>query len=68
MLKFSSATSSFKWLTQKSTLFTQHTKHSTRSFSSQLPDFDPEKDYYRVLGVTNNSPDADIKKAYYKLA
>ena len=31
-------------------------------------DFDPKKDYYKVLGVEKNSTDQQIKKAYYKLA
>ena len=28
-------------------------------------DFDPKKDYYKVLGVEKNSTDQQIKKAYY---
>ena len=34
----------------------------------QQPDFDPGKDYYGALGVGSKATDADIKKAYYKLA
>ena len=29
-------------------------------------DFDPEVDYYKVLGLTKKSSDKDIKNAYYK--
>ena len=41
---------------------------SVRHFSMQPPEFDPSKDYYRVLGVPPSSSDKDIKAAYYKLA
>jgi curved DNA-binding protein CbpA len=32
------------------------------------PDFDPQKDYYRVLGVSKTASQDDIKKAYFKYA
>lgn len=32
------------------------------------PKFDASKDYYSILGVSKNTPDSDLKKAYYKLA
>ncbi len=31
-------------------------------------DFDPKKDYYKILGVLATSTDKEIKSAYYKLA
>ena len=31
------------------------------------PDFDPEKDYYKVLGLSKSASDKDIKNMYYKL-
>jgi len=34
----------------------------------QPPDFDPNKDYYKALNVGPKATDAEIKKAYYKLA
>ncbi len=32
------------------------------------PDFDPNKDYYKILGVPPSSSEKDIKAAFYKLA
>jgi len=31
-------------------------------------DFDPQKNYYDILGVAEDANDDDIKKAYRKLA
>lgn len=33
-----------------------------------ITDFDPNKDYYKILGVDPKSTDKEIKDAYYKLA
>jgi curved DNA-binding protein CbpA len=33
-----------------------------------LKDYDPTKDYYKVLGLTKQSTDKEIKTTYYKLA
>lgn len=38
-------------------------------FSKRLiADFDPRKDYYKLLGLNKNATDKEIKTAYYKLA
>lgn len=42
---------------------------SSRSFGFFTPpSFDPEKDYYKELGVKSTATDSEIKQAYYKLA
>ena len=43
-------------------------KRTLRNFSSNLPEFDPKVNYYKVLGVVETATEADIKKEYYKLA
>jgi len=37
-----------------------------RTFS--LPDFDPNADYYKILGISPTASDKEIKAQYYKLA
>jgi hypothetical protein len=37
-------------------------------FFSQMPDFDPNTDYYRDLGISKTAPQSEIKKKYYQLA
>jgi len=36
-----------------------------RRFSSQLPEFDPNVDYYKALGLKQNATETEIKKAFY---
>ena len=38
-----------------------------RSFGI-APDFDPNKDYYKILGVPPSANEKDVKAAFYKLA
>ena len=37
-------------------------------YNNEIPKYDAGKDYYRVLGVSKGSMEADIKKEYYRLA
>lgn len=39
-----------------------------RFFGVQPPDFDPNKDFYKILGVPPSATEKDIKATYYKLA
>ena len=40
-----------------------------RCFASAFgQNFDPKKDYWKVLGVPANSSEKDVKLAYYKMA
>ena len=39
-----------------------------RPFSRMNQDFDPNVDYYKVLGVSKTEGENELKKAYYKLA
>lgn len=41
---------------------------NVRRFARAGRDFDPNVDYYAVMGVAKNADSATIKKAYYKLA
>lgn len=41
-------------------------RYPVRAF--QPPDFDPKVDYYKVLGVSPNASEKEIKTSYYKLA
>jgi molecular chaperone DnaJ len=36
--------------------------------NNQPPEFDAQKDYYRILELSKNASDSDVKKSYYKLA
>lgn len=38
-----------------------------RTFATQV-EYDPNNDYYKVLGVQDTADSKSIKKAYYKLA
>ncbi len=33
-----------------------------------MNDFNPNKDYYKILGISKDTKEKDIKSAYYKLA
>lgn len=39
-----------------------------KSAKKNIVDFDPQKDYYKILGVNPKDTDKQIKDAYYKLA
>ena len=43
-------------------------KLNFRTFSRMNQDFDPNMDYYKVLGVSKTEKESELKKAYYKLA
>lgn len=37
-------------------------------FYNEVPKFDASKDYYKILEVTKDSTDSEVKKSYYRLA
>ena len=39
-----------------------------KRFFMQPPDFDPNVDYYKALGVPSTATEKDIKVQFYKLA
>ena len=39
-----------------------------RAWGNKPLDFDPSKDYYKILGIPKTSKISDIKKKYYQLA
>jgi len=41
---------------------------NTYALNNQVPKYDPEKDYYKILEVSKEATDSDVKKAYYRLA
>ena len=46
----------------------QVTYMNKRNFGSSPPDFEVNKDYYKIMGVPPSANEKDIKTAYYKLA
>lgn len=49
---------------------TQLIYHSRRGYFGRQnpPDFDPKKDYYKILEVNEKAKQAEIKNAFYRLA
>lgn len=42
--------------------------YTSKRYMFEQPKFDRTKDYYLSLGVSKNASDAELKRAYYRLA